>query len=159
MATDSINEPVFTSSVCYRDPKAALPWLEQAFGFETIMAIDGPPEAPEMCHYEMSLEGRGRIMVGAEWSTLVRSPASLNGANTQSVHVNVAGDVNAHCERARANGATIEMEPADQFYGGRVYRAADLEGHIWVFSAHVRDVSLEEAQAALGSPITATRWP
>jgi uncharacterized glyoxalase superfamily protein PhnB len=38
-----MDDPVFTSSVFYRDPKAALAWLEQAFGFEVTMAIDGPP--------------------------------------------------------------------------------------------------------------------
>ena len=54
-----MDQPTFTSSVHYRDPKAALAWLERAFGFEVTMAIDGPPEAPEMCHYEMSCAGRG----------------------------------------------------------------------------------------------------
>src|SRR5918994_3650376 len=102
---------VFTSSVHYRDPKAALAWLERAFGFEVTMAIDGPPEAPEMCHYEMSCAGRGRIMVGAEWAEWVRSPASVKGANTQSVHVQLPGDIDEHVERARAAGAAIAAEP------------------------------------------------
>ncbi|HET8619607.1 MAG TPA: VOC family protein, partial [Acidimicrobiales bacterium] len=100
-----MDEQVFTSAVHYRDPKAALAWLERAFGFEVTMAIDGPPEAPEMCHYEMSCAGRGRIMVGAEWAERVRSPASVGGANTQSVHVLLPGDLDGHCERARAAGA------------------------------------------------------
>src|SRR5262245_15775794 len=76
-----MTDPVFTSSVHYRDPKGALGWLEDAFGFEVTMAIDGPPDAPEMCHYEMSCDGQGRIMVGAEWNESVRSPASVSGAN------------------------------------------------------------------------------
>ena len=32
---------------------------------------------------------------------------------------------NAHCERARAHGATILMEPTDFEYGERQYTAAD----------------------------------
>ena len=28
-----------SSALIYRDPKAALKWLEQAFGFETFMVI------------------------------------------------------------------------------------------------------------------------
>jgi uncharacterized glyoxalase superfamily protein PhnB len=153
-----MEEFVFTSSVHYRDPRAALAWLEQAFGFEVTMAIDGPPDAPEMCHYEMSCAGRGRVMVGGEWAAWVRSPASVGGANTQSVHVQLPSGVDEHCERARAAGATIAAEPEDQFYGDRTYRAIDAEGHCWTFSMHVRDVSRTAAEAAIGQPITATNW-
>lgn len=152
-----MEDPVFTSSVHYRDPKAALSWLERAFGFEVTMAIDGPPDAPEMCHYEMSCAGRGRVMVGAEWVEWVRSPASVGGANTQSVHVQLPSGVD-DCERARAAGAVIAAEPDDEFYGDRTYRAVDLEGHRWTFSTHARDVTRAEAEAAIGQPITATDW-
>ena len=151
-------DPIFTSSVHYRDPVAALEFLEHAFGFEVTMAIDGPPEAPEMCHYEMALEGRGRVMIGAEWEQAARSPLSLGGANTQRMHVHLAGDLEAHCERARAAGATIVMEPEDQIYGDRSYRALDPEGHSWTFSTHVRDVSRAEAEAAIGVPIRSSTW-
>src|SRR4051794_1540981 len=153
-----MDEPTFTTSVHYRDPKAALAWLERVFGFEVTMAIDGPPDAPEMCHYEMALDGRGRIMVGGEWADFVRSPAGVGGANTQTVHVQLERDVDEHCARARAAGATIAAEPDDQFYGDRTYRAIDLEGHAWSFSMHVRDVTRAEAEAALGQPILATNW-
>ncbi len=135
------DDPIFTTSVHYRDPVTALEFLEQAFGLEVTMAIEGPPDAPEMCHYEMALDGRGRIMVGAEFESTIRSPASLDGANTQRVHVLLAGDLDRHCERARAAGARIVTEPEDQFYGDRSYRALDLEGHAWTFSTHVRQVS------------------
>jgi len=99
------------------------------------------------------------VMVGAQWSDLVRSPEAVGGANTQSIHVHLTDDVDAHCERARAAGARIIGEPSDQFYGDRVYQALDLEGHRWSFAQTVREVSLEEAEAALGQPISATEWP
>jgi uncharacterized glyoxalase superfamily protein PhnB len=149
---------VFTTSLLYQDPKAALAWLEQAFGLETTMAIDGPPEAPEMCHYEMSYQGQGRIMIGGEWAAELRSPASIGGINTQAVHVQLPSGLDEHCRAARAAGATVTAEPQDQFYGDRTYRAVDLEGHCWTFSMHVRDVSRAEAEASLGQPITATDW-
>lgn len=153
------NDPVVTPALHYRDPKAALEWLERCFGFEVTMAIEGPADAPEMCHYEMSCSaGRGRIMVGAEWERFTRSPASVDGANTQTIHVQLAGDVDRHCERARAAGAEIVAEPEDQFYGDRTYRVVDLEGHRWTFAAHVREVSRAEAEAAIGQPIMATNW-
>jgi uncharacterized glyoxalase superfamily protein PhnB len=41
-------------------------------------------------------------------------------------------DVDAHAERARAAHAEILRGPVDEFYG-RIYAAADLEGHRWMF--------------------------
>jgi uncharacterized glyoxalase superfamily protein PhnB len=153
-----MEEPVFTSSLSYQDPKAALAWLERAFGFEITMAIDGPPEAPEMGHYEMSCAGQGRVVIGAEWAEWTRSPAHTGGGNTQSVHVKLPGGLDEHCERARAAGAVIAADPEDQFYGDRIYRAFDYEGHCWTFAVHVRDVTRAEAEAAIGQPIMATSW-
>ncbi|MEO5723208.1 MAG: VOC family protein [Ilumatobacteraceae bacterium] len=153
-----MEEHVFTSSVHYRDPKAALEWLQSAFGFEVTMAIEGPPGAPEMSHYEMSSAGQGRIMIGAEWADWVRSPANVGGANTQSVHVQLAGALDEHCRRAQAAGAEIVAQPEDQFYGDRTYRAVDPEGHCWTFSVHVRDVTRAEAEIAIGQPIASTSW-
>jgi uncharacterized glyoxalase superfamily protein PhnB len=153
-----MDENVFTSAVYYRDRKAALAWLERAFGFEITMAIDGPPDEPAMGHFEMSCAGAGRIMIGAEWADWTRSPAAVGGANTQSVQVQLSGDLDAHCDRARASGARIVAEPEDQFYGDRTYRAIDPEGHCWTFSVHVRDVTRADAEAAIGQPIMATGW-
>ena len=35
------------------------------------------------------------------------------------------------------------------FYGDRKYEVYDLEGHIWTFAQHVKDVSEEEMMAAM----------
>ena len=150
--------PTFTTAVFYRDPKAALEWLTRAFGFEITMAIEDPEGDPRKCHYEMAIEGRGRIMIGGEWASWTRSPASISGVNTQSTHVDLVSDLDAHCERARAAGATIVAEPEDQFYGDRTYRTVDLEGHAWTFSEHVRDVTRAEAEEAIGATIEAANW-
>ena len=118
-----MDNPTFTASVYYEDPKAALVWLIDAFGFEITMAIDGPPESPEMCHYEMAFEGNGRLMVGGQWSAAIRSPRGLEGANPQSLHVQLTGGLDAHCARAHAAGASIDQKPADRqfsFCGGKL---------------------------------------
>jgi uncharacterized glyoxalase superfamily protein PhnB len=154
----TMDHTTFVPSLAYRDPKAALDWLAGAFDFELTMAIDGPDDDPSQCHYEMAYDGNGCIMIGGEWNEWMRSPASVGGTNTTSTHVTVARDIDAHCERARAAGATILVEPDDQFYGDRVYRCADLEGHHWTFAMRVREVSRAEAEAAIGQPIHATNW-
>ena len=147
------HRPTLSSSLSYLDPKAALLWLEQAFGFEPAMVILG--EGEELLHSEMRL-GDGLIMVGAEWSADHRSPRSLGGKNTQSVHVQLEADLDAHCARARAAGAEIIAEPEDQFYGDRTYRARDPEGHVWTFSQTKRAMTAEEWDKA-GGVTTRTR--
>ncbi len=153
-----MDSPTFTVAAVYREPKAAVAWLARAFGFELTMAIDGPDDDPTMGHYEMAIDGRGRIMIGGEWAAWTRSPASVGGVNTQFTHVELTGDVDGHCERARGAGAAIAAEPEDQFYGDRTYRAVDIEGHVWTFAQHVHDVTKAEAEAALGQRIEATNW-
>jgi uncharacterized glyoxalase superfamily protein PhnB len=144
---NSERRPSVASSVCYKDPKKALRWLEEAFGFEQSMVILGPDD--ELAHSEMRC-GDGLIMVASEWSPMHRSPASIDGLNTQTVHVQIDTDIDAHCERARTAGAKIAMEPTTQFYGDRTYRAVDPEGHIWSFGQTVTQMKPEEWDQAMG---------
>ncbi len=150
MTGSAAPRPSLMTALVYRDPKAALAWLEKAFGFETFMVItdaDG-----NLGHSEMRF-GNGVIMVGMEWTDDHRSPASIGGKVTQTVHVQLDDDIDKHCARARAAGAEIIAAPEDQFYGDRTYRARDLEGHIWTFAMHVKDVSREEAEKISGLKI------
>ena len=144
---DTSPKPTFSSALSYRDNRAALAWLEAAFGFEPSMVILDAEET--IVHAQMTF-GDGLIMVGSEWSANGRSPASVGGACTQTVHVQLTEDVDAHCERARAAGAVIEAEPETQFYGDRAYRARDLEGHVWTFSQTVAEMTPAEWDAATG---------
>jgi uncharacterized glyoxalase superfamily protein PhnB len=41
-------------------------------------------------------------------------------------------DLETHCERARAAGATILREPEEPGHGFRIYATEDLEGHRWM---------------------------
>jgi uncharacterized glyoxalase superfamily protein PhnB len=83
-------------------------------------------------------DGEDYIMVGSEWADFTASPASVGGKNTQTIHVHLNDGLDAHCARARAAGATIIREPADQFYGDRTYTAKDREGHVWSLAQTVR---------------------
>jgi len=147
----------FGPAVFYRDPRAALEWLEKAFGFETTLLItDG---AGNVAHSEMSF-GNGYIMVGGEWSGSIawedpamrniKAPGSVGGTNTQSVHVQLTDGIDAHCERARAAGAKIIAAPETQPYGDRTYRALDPEGHMWTFGQTVQAFAPEEFDASTG---------
>ena len=143
----TVSRPTFIPALSYRDNRAALAWLEQAFGFEPCMVILDDDET--ILHAEMRF-GDGMLMVGEEWSANRKSPASLGGACTQTVHVQLREDIDGHCERARAAGAEIEQEPQTQFYGDRTYRARDLEGHVWTFGQTVTPMTPEEWDEAAG---------
>jgi uncharacterized glyoxalase superfamily protein PhnB len=147
----------FTPSVFYRDPIAALKWLEQAFGFETSMLVTDASGA--VGHAEMSFAG-GKIGVGGELAApeilgpaAMKSPASMGGAGSQFIRVALQEGIDEHCARARAAGARITQPPIDQFYGARVYRALDPEGHVWCFDQPIAAPSIEAMEKASGLTI------
>ena len=127
-----------TPYLLYEDVAGALDWLGRAFGFRERLrseASDGT-----VWHAEMELEDAS-VMLGDPGPDY-RNPRSLGGS-TILVHVYVE-DVDAHCERARAAGAVIHMEPTDEPYGDRRYDCEDPEGHRWSFAQRVRTVPPEE---------------
>ena len=105
-----MSQASLAAALIYRDPWAAIDWLEKAFGFERTLVISDSSGA--LAHSQLGF-GNGYIMVGNEWSDEMRSPANIDGKNTQILHVQLEEDVDAHCERARAAGAVILQEPAD----------------------------------------------
>ncbi|MDO9429905.1 MAG: VOC family protein [Pseudomonadota bacterium] len=141
----------FRSALFYQDPKAALAWLEKAFGFELSMLLEDAQG--NLVHSQMAF-GNGYVMIGQEWSADHKSPRSVGGKNTQTVSIEIESDIDAHFERAKAAGAVIDAAPETQFYGDRTYRCRDPEGHIWTVSQTVKTVSREEAEAASGLKIT-----
>ena len=143
--------PALMSAVFYQDPRAALVWLEKAFGFELFMLIEDAEG--NLAHSEMRF-GDAALMIGNEWTDDHKSPRSIGGKNTQTVGIHIADDIEAHCARARAAGAEILMEPETQFYGDRTYRCRDPEGHIWTVAQSIKPVTREEAEAASGLKIT-----
>lgn len=139
--------PRFSSGVMYCDAAAAIDWLCRAFGFKVKLRIEGAGDRVEHCEL---VYGDGLIMVGQEdadaaraWKRLMRSPASVNGNNTQTVRFYV-DDALAHCDVARANGARIVEEPSVHDYGpeywsDRSYGALDVEGHLWWITERLRN--------------------
>ncbi|TKK89114.1 glyoxalase [Herbidospora galbida] len=117
----------------YPDVRAAVDWLTGAFGFEERVRIGEN-------HRSQLRYGDGALIIGeARKDRMPPRPGEV----THSVTVRV-DDARAHCERARAFGARILMEPADFEYGERQYAAEDLAGHQWTFSETLGDVAPEE---------------
>ena len=125
----------------YPDVREAVAWLTAAFGFAERVQIGDS-------HRSQLSVGDGAVIVGDVRRDRVPPRA---GEVTHAVMVRVT-DAHAHCERARAHGATILMEPVDFEYGERQYEAADLAGHHWTFSETLRDVAPEEWGGVLVAP-------
>jgi uncharacterized glyoxalase superfamily protein PhnB len=126
--------------ISYEDVGAAADWLTNAFGFrETGQRYTD--EEGRVTHAEVELDG-ALVYLGwpgpdyqspdhhakecdhaREW---LKVPYVVDG-----VHIYV-DDLDAHYERAKEAGARILREPQDEPYG-RLYNAADLEGHRWMF--------------------------
>lgn len=130
----------------YEDVGAALDWLIRVFGFrergDRYQDDDG-----RVTHAELELDGAVVYLgwpgesymspahhaeVCAYAREMLAVPHIVNG-----VHVSV-DDVDAHFERAKVGGATILREPESEPYG-RLYNAADLEGHRWMFMSSPAD--------------------
>ena len=95
----------------YPDVREAVEWLTAAFGFEERVRIGEN-------HRSQLRFGDGGLIVGDVRHD--RRPPRA-GEETHSVLVRV-DDARAHCERARAHGAIIRMEPTDFEYGERAVR-------------------------------------
>jgi uncharacterized glyoxalase superfamily protein PhnB len=121
--------PVLT----YPDVRRAVAWLAAAFGFAERVRIGAD-------HRAQLRVGDAAVII-ADTGGERRAPEPGAGV-THSVLVRV-DDARAHCERARAAGARIVMEPTDFEYGERQYHAEDPAGHRWTFSETLADVEPE----------------
>jgi uncharacterized glyoxalase superfamily protein PhnB len=128
----SIPSAVVIPVLIYPDVRAAVSWLSEAFGFVERVRIGED-------HRSQLSFGDGAVIIGDVRNE--RQPPRA-GEVTHSVMVRV-DDASAHCERARAHGARILMEPTDFEYGERQYAAEDPAGHHWTFSETIADVAPE----------------
>jgi len=123
-----------TPVLIYPDVRAAVAWLESAFGFGERVRIGD--------------DHRAQLRVGSDGAVVVADVrgaqvAPTAGAVTHLVKVRVA-DVDEAFARARDAGAVVLEEPRTWEYGERSCLVEDLAGHRWELTQTVRDVEPEE---------------
>ncbi|MFD2082411.1 Uncharacterized conserved protein PhnB, glyoxalase superfamily [Actinopolymorpha cephalotaxi] len=141
--------PTVVPMLAYENATAAIEFLTTAFGFTEHFRFTD--DDGRITHAELGCgggggggeDGDGAIML-VDFGNGYESPAThvrtceaarrwmdtpyiVNGVFVQ------VDDVRAHFERAKAGGATMLSEVADTGHG-ILYRAADPEGHRWMFS-------------------------
>jgi uncharacterized glyoxalase superfamily protein PhnB len=110
----------------YRDARAAIDWLERAFGFSRHAVHDGPDGT--VAHAELRY-GDGLVMLGS-W----RGDDDHRRPGQGWAYVAV-DDLEAHLGQARAAGAEVVDGPQHEEYGS-FYGARDPEGNLWSFGTY-----------------------
>jgi uncharacterized glyoxalase superfamily protein PhnB len=123
-----------TPVLIYPDVRAAVAWLESAFGFQERVRIG---EAH-----------RAQLRAGVDGAVVVADVrgdqvAPSDGVVTHLLKLRV-DDVDAAFARARDVGARVLEEPTTFQYGERSCVVEDLGGHRWELTQTVRDVEPEE---------------
>jgi len=123
-----------TPVLIYPDVRAAVAWLESAFGFEERVRVGD-------AH-------RAQLRVGADGAVIVADVrrdqvAPSGGIVSQIIKLRVP-DVDTAFARARDFGARVVDEPTTHEYGERSCMVEDLGGHRWELTQTVRDVEPEE---------------
>jgi uncharacterized glyoxalase superfamily protein PhnB len=117
-------------SLRYRDARAAIDWLGEAFGF-TEKDIHADEEGV-IRHAEL-YGGGGIIMLGTEPEG--GDPQWGEHAGQGWLYISV-DDPDALHERAVAAGATVVRPLEDTDYGSRDFSVRDPEGNIWSFGTY-----------------------
>jgi uncharacterized glyoxalase superfamily protein PhnB len=111
----------------YRDAKAAIEFLERAFGLERKEVYEN--DDGTVAHAELT-HGRGMVMLGS-----ARTGDPQFETRRSSMYV-IVGDPDALHDRAKSAGARITRELQDTDYGSREFTAEDPEGNVWSFGTY-----------------------
>jgi uncharacterized glyoxalase superfamily protein PhnB len=123
-----------TPVLVYRDVRAAVAWLEAAFGFEERVRIGDAHRA------QLRVGSDGAVVVADVRGDQV---APSGGVVTQLVKVRVP-DVGGAFARACEHGARVVEKLRTYEYGERSGVLEDLGGHRWELTQTVRDTAPEE---------------
>jgi PhnB protein len=143
-----------TPYVTVDDAAQAIEYYKKAFGAKERGRMGAPDGT--IAHAELEI-GDSLVMLSDPMpQASTRSPKELGGTSA-SVFMYVE-DVDAVFKQAVDAGATITMEPADQFWGDRFGTITDPFGQVWSIATHIEDLTEEEiaeraraAMAEMGS--------
>ena len=134
------------------DPCAeAIEFYKKAFGAEEVRRAPAP-DGRRIMHAEIKIGGRPVFLVDdfPEFCEGKASSPKALGGTPVTIH-RFVDDCDAAIERAVKAGATVQMPPADMFWGDRYGVVIDPFGHSWSLATHVRDMTPEEIAKAMES--------
>jgi uncharacterized glyoxalase superfamily protein PhnB len=128
--------------LCVRDADAASRFYQAAFEATESFRLTEP--SGRIGHLELSLGGTN-LLLAEEFPEYGITGPRDGGGTPVSIHIHV-DDADAVIARAVAAGATLEMEPKDQFYGERSGAIRDPQGHRWTIGHAIERLSPDEMQ-------------
>lgn len=128
--------------ICVRNTAQAIDFYTRVFGAREKFRLTEP--SGRIGHAELDF-GAATLMLCDEFPEFgVTAPAPASGTPvTLHLHVDNADEV---IRRAVEAGATLEVEPKDEFYGERSGCIRDPFGHRWNIGHQIEDVSPAEMQ-------------
>jgi len=135
-----------TPSLTVHAAAEAIEFYKRAFGAVEIDRATSP-DGSKIMHATIQI-GNSRIMLNDEFPEMhCKGPLTLGGTPvSQFLYVE---DADAFFERAVEGGATVTMPLSDAFWGDRFGCLSDPYGHVWSVATRQRNVSIEEAMAAM----------
>jgi PhnB protein len=133
------NSAVVIPRLFCRDVEAAIEFCSKTFG-----ATGGGRPGPDgkTAHALLSV-GTGMIMIESEWPGLASRAPKPDGSSPVVIFIYVE-DVDATVDRAVANGATILIPAANQFWGDRTAWVMDPSGHVWTIASRVEETTEDQ---------------
>jgi len=129
--------PVIWPTLLYNDARAALEFLEEAFGFTTTLVVPNPEDDAVIEHCQMSGPDGGGIMLGT--ANRPDNKFSQRPTGAASIYV-VTKTPDELYDRAVAAGAEVFHELEDQDYGSRDFAVKDPEGNLWNFGTYTGEI-------------------
>jgi PhnB protein len=125
------------------DANAAMEFYRRAFGATDHGAIVTPDG--KIAHAELKI-GDTVVRLCDKLPQFHAEPPRVLGGTTVEIFMFVE-DVDAVIRDAEAAGATITMEPQNQFWGDRMGQLIDPFGHFWSVATRVEDLTPDEIEA------------
>jgi PhnB protein len=145
--TDSAAQAPLVAHLCVAHAAKAIDFYAKAFGAQELMRLPGPDG--RLLHAAVRING-AMVMLNDEYPEMDGFGPAHFGGTAVTLTLNVP-DADAAAARALAAGAKEIMAVAEQFWGDRYGLVEDPFGHRWAFATPVRQVSVDELQAAARS--------
>ena len=143
-------EPALSPHLVVDNAAAAIDFYVKAFDAVELARVPRPDG--KLVHASVRINGF-MVMLNDDFPETCggksMTPTALGGTPV-TIHLTV-DDVDTKFQRALDAGATVVTELTDQFWGDRYGMVADPFGHHWSLGQPVREVSMEEIEAAMSA--------
>ena len=128
--------------LCVKNAEHAIDFYTQVFQAKEKFRLTEP--SGRIGHAELDFNGT-TLMLSDEFPEYeIKGPHAIGGTPV-TIHLHV-DNADAVIRKAAEMGATIEMEPQDQFYGERSGTLRDPFGHRWNIGHSLEELSPDEMQ-------------